>query len=328
MDTISWRFFTISTFFDIVLSKGDLKEGEMPHGSIPLVSCGGSNNGIVDYIDENGDGKAQIFPSECITVDMFCQAYYQPNPFFAVSHGRVNVLIPKKNFEKNILLFFCAMINNEKYRFCYGRAVYSNVIKKLEVKLPITEHNSVDWDYIKSFMGKIKVNFPMTKNTAIQVKNVELWKYFSIKKLFTKLQIGKAQDSILQDGDDCLYLGAKKTANGVMRTCQYDSELAHDGNCIVFICNGQGSVGYTNYMDRPFIATTDLVMGYNEHLNPYVGMFLVTVLDLERPKYSFGRKWKTHLADTEIKLPATADGKPDWEYMENYIKSLPYGDCI
>ena len=61
-------------------------------------------------------------------------------------------------------------------------------------------------------------------------------------------------------------------------------------------------------------------------------MFLVTVLDLERPKFSFGRKRKKTLPDTEIKLPARLNNKkeyePDWQYMEDYIKSLPYGDIL
>ena len=33
------------------------------------------------------------------------------------------------------------------------------------------------------------------------------------------------------------------------------------------------------------------------------------------------------IKSTKIKLP-TKDNKPNWEYMENYIKSLPYGDRI
>lgn len=68
-------------------------------------------------------------------------------------------------------------------------------------------------------------------------------------------------------------------------------------------------------------------------------MFIATVLCQERPKYSFGRKWKTHLKNTIIDLPIqhNADGTPyidytyqyssdgyvpDWQWMENYIKSL------
>ena len=75
-------------------------------------------------------------------------------------------------------------------------------------------------------------------------------------------------------------------------------------------------------MDVDFIGTTDIVAGYNDKLNQYNGLFIATVLCQERPKYSFGRKWKTHLKDTVIKLPQTNEGTPDWAYMESYIKAL------
>ena len=148
------------------------------------------------------------------------------------------------------------------------------------------------------------------------------WGWFQIGKLFDKFETGKGHDTLLGDGDACLYLGAKKSDNGVMRTCATDESMLQEGNCIVFICNGAGSVGYANYMDKPFIATTDLVLGYADWLNEKTGLFVATVLCKERFKYSFGRKWKTHLHDTEIKLPVTANGEPDWHWMESYVDSL------
>lgn len=148
------------------------------------------------------------------------------------------------------------------------------------------------------------------------------WGWFQIGKLFDKFETGKGHDTLLGDGDACLYLGAKKSDNGVMRTCATDESMLQEGNCIVFICNGAGSVGYANYMDKPFIATTDLVLGYADWLNEKTGLFVATVLCKERFKYSFGRKWKAHLHDTEIKLPVTANGEPDWHWMESYVDSL------
>jgi hypothetical protein len=32
--------------------------------------------------------------------------------------------------------------------------------------------------------------------------------------------------------------------------------------------------------------------------------------------------------NAKIKLPATPQGEPDWEFMENYIKSLPYSSSL
>ena len=150
------------------------------------------------------------------------------------------------------------------------------------------------------------------------------WKKFRLGDLF-RFEIGKISNKWeqLSDGTDCLYLGASKQNNSVQETCFKDEKKLQKGNCILFICNGQGSVGFTNYINEDFMATADIVAGYNPHLNPCVGLFLVTVFDLERPKYSYGRKWKTHLADTKVLLPALeSSGEPDWQYMEDYIKEI------
>lgn len=171
--------------------------------------------------------------------------------------------------------------------------------------------------------------------------DIEKWKPFITSRLFPVMENGKANQQMLVEGTECFYVGAKKNDNGVMVHCQRDEDLITKGNCLVFICNGQGSVGFANYMDVDFIGTTDIVAGYNEKLNEHIGAFLATIYSQERPKYSFGRKWKTHLKDTEVKLPVqhNADGSyvndatclysdegyvPDWEFMENYIKSLHY----
>ncbi len=170
------------------------------------------------------------------------------------------------------------------------------------------------------------------------------WKEFTIRKLF-KLECGKANQGMLEEGDDCFYVGAKKDDNGVMLHCAKDEMLMMKGNCIIFICNGQGSVGYANYMDVDFIGTTDIVAGYNEHLNALNGLFIATVLCQERPKYSFGRKWKRYLKNTVISLPIITNANntpfiddtykysdegyvPDWKGMEDYIESLRYKPLV
>lgn len=150
------------------------------------------------------------------------------------------------------------------------------------------------------------------------------WKDFYLSDVFTRVESGKVSQAYqLEEGVDIPYLGAKKDDNGIMAWCAANEELKSKGNCVVLICDGQGSVGLANYMESDFLGTVNLMLCYNEyHLNQFTGLFLATVISQERPKYSFGRKWKTHLRDTLIKLPQTATGDPDWEFMEQYMKSL------
>jgi len=56
--------------------------------------------------------------------------------------------------------------------------------------------------------------------------------------------------------------------------------------------------------------------------------FFKTILNKERFKWSYGRQIR--LGDCKelvIKLPSK-NNKPDWDYMEKFIKSLPYSEYI
>lgn len=150
----NWSEFKINDLFECYLSQGDLKETECANGSIPLISSGDNNNGCVKYIDKNGDGKAKIFNGNCLTLDMFCKAFYQEKPFYAVSHGCINVLLPKIKFNKYIGLFIATIINHERFRFSYGRAVYSNVACNITIKLPV-KNGTINYLYIENFIKSL-----------------------------------------------------------------------------------------------------------------------------------------------------------------------------
>jgi hypothetical protein len=65
-------------------------------------------------------------------------------------------------------------------------------------------------------------------------------------------------------------------------------------------------------------------------LNIYNGLFLTAVLNLSiKLKYSYGRgATKEKLSLLDIKLPINSKNQPDWEFMEDYIKSLPYSASL
>lgn len=301
--------------------------------SIPYVTRTEPNNSVECFIKNTKELK--IEKGNAIVVgDTTATVSYQLQPFVAGDHI---VVIYADWLNQWTGLYITCLLNKERYKYCYGRAYVVDSIKSTSIYLPskLDDNNQYipDWQYIEKYMKKHLVKIPQTKNTTPKYMiNTENWHFFKVGQLF-KLETGKVSSTeVLTEGEDVFYCGAKKDENGIMSRCAYDKKYISKGNCIVFICDGQGAVGYNNYMDRDFIATVNLVMGYNDNLNKYNGLFLVSLLDLERPKFSFGRKRKKTLANTEIKLPAKLNSKneyePDWQYMEDYIKSLPYGDVI
>ncbi len=169
------------------------------------------------------------------------------------------------------------------------------------------------------------------KNPKIGVINLNFNKYknFALDEIFTNIEDTRgATTNELTKGDEVPYIAAKKSNNGLNAMCakEENSQYISKGNCIVFIHIGAGSAGYTTYQENDFIGMSGKTScGYNENLNKYNALFLVAILDQERPKYSFGRSWTgERLLKTKIKLPVDNQGNPDWKFMEDYIKSLPY----
>jgi len=63
-------------------------------------------------------------------------------------------------------------------------------------------------------------------------------------------------------------------------------------------------------------------------MNKYIAMFLVTILNLEQYRYNYGRKCsQDRMNQIKIKLPAK-DRQPDFNFMEDYIKSLSYSSSL
>lgn len=179
----------------------------------------------------------------------------------------------------------------------------------------------------------IKFSLSAKSNIRYQL-DTSTWKWFTIKELFGKPVSTKGTIvADMNNGDSIVYIAAKKEengANGRFDICGNEGYISN-GNCIVFIQIGAGSAGYSTYQPKPFIGMRGKTScGYNEeYLNPYTGNFIVTVLDKERPRYCFGRSWTgERLEQTQIRLPVTPDGKPDWKWMEGYIKGLPYSAAL
>ena len=146
------------------------------------------------------------------------------------------------------------------------------------------------------------------------------WKIFRIGELFAIENCKCSKVSSLSDGP-IPYIGATTNNNGVLRFVEYKQALMTKGNCIVFVCDGEGSIGLSIYKKEDFIGTTTVKVGRNSYLNRYTAMFVTTVADTVRGKYNFGYKRnEKNLKRETILLPVTAHGTPDWAFMEEYMR--------
>lgn len=89
------------------------------------------------------------------------------------------------------------------------------------------------------------------------------------------------------------------------------------------------TVGYCSYQPLDFSAgdhVEKLIPKFD--LNVYRGLFLATLINMEQYRYCFGRKLnQPRINNTIIKLPFK-DGRIDWDFIERYMKGLPYSKNI
>ena len=117
-------------------------------------------------------------------------------------------------------------------------------------------------------------------------------------------------------------VGATSKNNGSVGFVNIDSdELVTKGNCIVLIKTGQGSVGEAIYKGNDFVASNNVYIIRGKKLNKWTGNFIVSAINSQSDRYSYGYIRNVgRIQKEKIWLPATKDNKPDYDFMESYMK--------
>ena len=322
-----WKKYRIGDLFKISLSKDDIQPKLVNEGSFPLVSSGKENNGICAYIEKQ---DAKLWNAGLLTVDMFGKVFYQEKPFYCVSHGRVNILIPKKDMSEMSLRFIGAVIEKttiEKYNFqemCTGTKLAEEF-----VFLPSGDNGQPDLEGIEKFMCSIADNSrdTLSRITLSELQDIykkvtfasggRIWKRFRIKDIFVQ-ERGKEKAPKQNDEGDCPLIQETNSNNGLDRYVKPTKIFKK--NAITISINYAQNVFF---QESDFCASVNIAIIRNSHLNQYNGLFICSILQKKHANYDYTNKIsKEKINEEEIFLPVDSSGNPDWDYMENYIKEL------
>ncbi len=338
LDVSNWKEFRFGDLISDIykakaINKDDLTIATDELNAIRYITRTSENNGCELLADIRDVDKNTIEKGKAISIgDTTATCFYQAEDFITGDH--MVVVRADSWLNEHTALYVVAILTKEQYKYSYGRAYLMDRIKDTIIKLPVDSDSNPNWKFIESYMKSLHHKPLTTKNKKGQAPdlNVSGWKEFKVGDLFDLQPTKGVVTDDLIEGNDVPYMAAKHNSNGIEMICSSEGveDWISSGNCIVFINLGAGSAGYANYIKEDFIGMSGkTTCGYNPNLNEYNGLFVATCLCQERPKYSFGRSWTgDRLKDTIIKLPVTLDGEPDWQFMEDYIKSLPYGDRL
>ncbi|WP_264847358.1 restriction endonuclease subunit S [Capnocytophaga catalasegens] len=338
MNTKDWKWFSFADIFKIEKGKR-LTKADMIEGDIPYIGAIDSNNGISAKISND----QHIHSGNTITVSYngsIAEAFYQTKSFWATDD--VNVLYPKFDLTPYIALFLCTIIHREKYRFNYGRKWDKELMKQSFLKLPITSENKPDWNKIENFVkNQIVPSLPektksvWNKNfnkTPLSPKKVSLderkWEWFYVKEIFDCATTRHAVKQDMVDGNTPL-ITRSALNNGLSDYIDSDGSQINEGNCITI--GAEGVVAF--YQPYNFVTGVKVYTLRNRNMNVFNSMFIITLLNLENYRYNYGNaRILEKIKNEKIKLPITKTPTgiicPDWQFMEDYIKSLPYSGCL
>ena len=115
------------------------------------------------------------------------------------------------------------------------------------------------------------------------------------------------------------YITATANNNGVGYFVGNINETI-ESNCLSV--NRNGSVGYCFYHPYKALYGNDTRKLRPKVSNKYVSLFLSVLISKQRFKYGYGYKMGTgRLKRQKILIPVTNEEKPDWQFMEDYMKA-------
>ena len=147
------------------------------------------------------------------------------------------------------------------------------------------------------------------------------WKAFDIHEVFPEVKRGKrlkTDDHII---GKMAYVSSSAVNNGVDNFIGNTEGVRIFNDCITLA--NSGSVGTAFYHPYSFVASDHVTKLKNTRFSKYIYLFIATVANRLSEKYSFNREINDKRLEREkIMLPVDENGKPNYSFMEAYMKAV------
>ncbi|ELF1282035.1 restriction endonuclease subunit S [Campylobacter upsaliensis] len=340
LDVERWVSFQVKDVLSIQNGKGiTTEEIEENAGDFAVVQSGEENNGVLGKIDLNYCKlKGYIYTEKpCLTVARSGSAgfvSFQKNGCVVGDSAKI-LLLPDEVAKTEIYLFLHSILTANRFKYDYGRKVteYKYMNDYIDLPTLIKGRKKVpDFEFMENYIKSLHYKPLTTKNrpeNALPL-NIEKWGEFRLGDVFECSGTFSLVKSDLDEaygggGGNVPFISRTTFNNGCDGYVEVEAKFITKGNCISI--GGEGI--YAFYQKEDFATGTNICTLRNEKLNQYVALFVCAVLNHEVYRYSYGRARNLGRVENEIiKLPINHKGELDFDFMENYIKSLPYGDRV
>ena len=333
---LNLKQFTLSEIFEIKslkhIDKNKLKKED---GDIPYVSQSKLNNGVLKFVCNHGPKK--LNSGNCISIGMNTQVVrYQERDFYSTTNL---VSIYNIHLNRYTACFICPMLENIlRQKFNYSYMALARRVSKIEIPLPVASDGNPDWDMMEAYIKDQIVRIKQQEKEGLKKKIEELEARilpkpniprltivgkitadFTLGQIFPNIIRGTAIPKRIRKPGTIPYISASLLNNGEADFVSVNKKYIYKDCLTVPFIGGENC---TFYHDGEFVPSSDVAVLQNENFDKYIYVFLIGILNVIMQKYSFGYKASLErLQKQTIPLPITSEGKPDWEFMSDYIKT-------
>ena len=280
---------------------------------INFVARTSDNNGVVAKVKLiEGKTPQPAGVLSCAGSGSVLSAFVQYKPFYS---GRdLYVLTPKREMRLEEKLFYCHCLKMNAYRYTYGRQANKTL-------------KDIDFPPLPGWLKRFTIDYsPIT--TQIQRRDLPLdtkkWKKFMLSTLFQPERGTRLTKENRIDGNIPFATAGFANEGIAGQIANAEMKIYWDVLTIDMFCNCFYR-GYEFVCDDNILVLEPLFQGANR----FNMLFLATVISADKYRYAYGRQYRQKdFREHIVQLPINKTGNPDWNFMEQYVKSLLYSDRI
>lgn len=300
----------------------------------PYVTRTDVSNGIKQFILEKQKECYELDAGNVITIGLDTQTvFFQTHKFYT---GQNIQVLRHEKLNKYSAQFLIPLLKVQMEKFNWGgNGATLGRLFRTKIMLPIDKKRTPDWlfmeQYAKTVFEKKKqeyIEYSKKNLKVIEFKEIESldkkeWDEFFIEDIAIIKSGTRLTKADMTDGVKP-FIGSTDSNNGIT---EYVSNTNDSEDSNVLGVNYNGSVVENFYHSYKAIFSDDVKrLSFKDVKgNKYLYLFLKNSILKQKSKYQYAYKFNgRRLKRQKIMLPVSDDGKPDYKYMEQYIKNLEY----
>lgn len=329
-DNKEWKSFSIGDLFSIG-SGARLETRNKIQGTRPFIGATDNANGVTSFVANDNSSKDKNVLGVNYDGAPGIAFYHPYECIFTDSVKRLHLKSRKDS--KWTSLFFVTIFFRQRSKYGYGYKFNARRMYRQLLMLPASKDGSPDFEYMEQHASSLGggllmqyIKFIAGRISLLEEKKIpsldsKKWKAFPLEEVFT-VSAGKRLETRNKKPGNRPFIGAADNSNGITGFVGNNNSSV-DRNVLGVNYNGAPCIAFYHPYECLFTDDVKRLHLRNRSDNEFALLFFVPVFAKQRSKYSYGYKFnESRMLRQKLLLPVNDSGKPDFDYMEQYVKNL------